>query len=129
MKAIGIIAAHTELGLAGTPVTAQTLNYVHLQPSLTGDYQSYLVAASAATLDALEAEESCVVLVRFADVDADGVPTMAEMNEPHAELAAVFNQFAEDEGLPTFDTSTTPGQLLAAFGITLGDVYDPEAGA
>lgn len=126
MKAMGIIASNTD----GTPVTAQTLpGWVHLQPSLTGDFQSYLVAASSATLDALEAEATCVVLVRFVEVDEDGAPTMAEMDESHVELAAVFNQFAADEGLPTFDMSTTPRELLAAFGITPGDVYDPEAGA
>lgn len=85
------------------------------------------MAAPAATLDALLAEPGCIVMVCFADVDDDGAPTMCELDEPHAELAAVFNSFAQAQGLPTFPEGTTPRQLLAAFGIDAGAAYVHDA--
>jgi hypothetical protein len=84
------------------------------------------VAAPVATLDALEAEPGCVVLVRFEAVGDDGAPPYAEMDEPHAELEAVFNSFMAAQSLPQFPSGTTPRQILAAFGIDADgyDVYD-----
>jgi hypothetical protein len=124
MRAMAIIAAHPD----GTPATATTIeSWVHLQPSLTGVYQSYLVAEPAATLDALLADPACIVMVRFADVDDDGAATYAEMDQEHEPLRGVFNGFAEAQGLPTFPAGTTPRQLLAAFGITPGAAYVHDA--
>lgn len=123
MKAIGIIASNTD----GTPQTAQAIPaWVHMLPSLSGSFQSYKLAADVATLDALEAEAGCVVLVRFEAVDADGAPTYAELDEPHAELEAVFNAFMVQIQQPQFPTGTTPRQILAAFNIDAGgyDIYD-----
>lgn len=120
MQAMAIIAANSD----GTPATATTLPaWVHLQPSLTGVYQSYLVAGPAATLDALLAEAACIVMVRFVATDDDGSATRAELDEQHEPLRAVFNSFATAQGLPTFSEGTTPRQLLAAFGIAAEAAY------
>lgn len=123
MKAIGIIASSAD----GTPaVTTELPAWVHLLPSLSGSFQSYKIAAPPATLDALEAEAGCVVLVRFEATDEDGAPTYAEMDEPHAELEAVFNAFMLSIGRDEFPAGTTPRQILGAFGIDADgyDVYD-----
>lgn len=120
MQAMCIIAANSD----GTPAVATSIPaWVHLLPSLSGSFQSYKAAAPVATLDALEAEAGCVVLVRFEATDADGAPTYAELDEPHAELEAVFNSFMAAQGLPQFPSGTTPRQILAAFGID-ADGYD-----
>lgn len=102
---------------------------MHLLPSLSGSFQSYKLAASPATLDALETEAGCIVLVRFEDVDEDGALTYAELDEPHAELETVFNQFMQGIGQPQFPSGTTPRQILAAFGINPDgyDVWDSAA--
>ena len=128
MKAMCIIASNTD----GTPATATTIpTWVHLRPSLTGTFHAYLVAAPAATLDALLLEPSCVVVLRFKDTDNDGNVTRSELDAEHEPLRAVFNQFATAQGLDVFPAGTTPRQLLAAYGIDgeAADVYDDEAGA
>lgn len=123
MKAIGIIASNAD----GTPQTAQAIPaWVHMLPSLSGSFQSYKVAAPVATLDALEAEPGCVVLMRFEAVDVDGAPTYAELDEPQAELEAVFNAFMAQIQQPQFPAGTTPRQILGAFDIDANgyDVWD-----
>lgn len=125
MKAIGIIAAAGD----GTPAVATELPaWVHLLPSLSGSFQSYKLAAPVATLDALDAEAGCVVLVRFEGVNEDGAPTYTELDEPHAELEAAFNAFMAQIGQPQFAAGTTPRQILSAFGID-PDGYDVWDGA
>lgn len=123
MKAIGIIEAHQDEENRGKPKTSTPMNYVHMMPSLSGDFQSYMVAAPAATLDALEAEDACVVLMRLTATDDDGALTFAEYDEPHAELEAVLNAFMAEIGQPQFPAGTTPRQILGAFGIDPAGTY------
>ena len=128
MQAIAILASHPN----GTPAVTTPLGYyVHLMPSRSGSNQSIMLAADVATLDALEAEQGCVVLIRFADVDEDGQPTRAELDQPHETLAAVFNAFMSLHGLPTFPANATPRQILEAFDVDIDGtyIYAPETDA
>jgi hypothetical protein len=112
-KALAII----QQGSDGTPQTEQPLSWVHLGgTSLTGTYKAYKVAADTTTLDALEAEDSCILLLRL----SEGEP---ELDLPNAEMLSVFNAFMSAQSLPTFEAGTTPRQVLAAIGVNV-DGYD-----
>lgn len=129
MRAIGIIEAYTSGENRGQPKTSATMNYVHLMPSLSGNFQSYMVAAPAGTLDALEAEDACIVVMRLTDTDESGALTYAEYDQPHAEIETVFNAFMAEIGQPQFPSGTTPRQILGAFNIDPAGTYIHDAAA
>lgn len=101
-----------------SPATETRTSYVHLGGrSLSGTHRAMLITATPEQMDAIEADPACVLLLRFAAVDDDGNPTMAELDTPDAELLARFNAFGALIGLPAFPTGTTARQILAAMGI------------
>ncbi|APU89210.1 hypothetical protein Rctr71_100 [Virus Rctr71] len=118
MKALAII----EQLESGKPKTNFAPSWVHLGPSpLTGNYKCYKVAASDTTLDALEAEAACVLLLKL----SEGEP---ELDEENPYLLAVLNAFLSWNEMEMLPDGTTPRLALAAIDVDVSrfDVSDSE---